>query len=575
MSEEFPTPAASEELTAQRSAGADSAGQDETALALTRSAPTLDHESGPATEPEPQPAIEPETGPAVAAATEPEPEPKTGPAVAAATEPEPEPEAGPAVAEAAEPEPETGPAVAAATELELESEPQPAPEPETATDTEPVVAPAVPSPAALAARLHAAAGSRNTAYGRVGEDGTVYVRTADGEREVGSYPGASPGEALQYFARKFDEVSAAADLLLQRVQHTDLSSREGSEGLAKLREQTTDVKAVGDLAALEAKVAEIAAAVEAKRAVEGAARAAAREAGRAEREKVVAEAEAIAAQPVEKVQWKSSGNRMRELLEEWKRMQRSGPKLDRESEGALWQRFSAARNGFDKARRVHFAQLDSVQGQAKSVKEELVKQAEQLATSRDWAPTASAFKRLMERWREAGRASRADDDALWTRFKAAQDSFFAAKDKVVATENEHFQANLATKEGLLREAEALLPITDLEAAKASLRGIQDRWDRAGKVPRADMERIDKAMRRVEQTVRDADEQRWKRSNPEAAARARSLVDQLDAAVAGLRRELAKATESGNAQKIADARAALSAREQWLEQARSGLAEFTR
>ena len=119
------------------------------------------------------------------------------------------------------------------------------------------------------------------------ESGTVFVRTADGEREVGSYPGASHAEALGYFTRKYDELLASADLLLQRVTHTDLPAREGSEGLAKLREQTTDAHVVGDLAALDARVAQIAAAVEAKKATEGAERSAAREAGKAKREELV------------------------------------------------------------------------------------------------------------------------------------------------------------------------------------------------------------------------------------------------------------------------------------------------
>jgi hypothetical protein len=314
--------------------------------------------------------------------------------------------------------------------------------------------------------------------------------------------------------------------------------------------------------------------VQAKRGAEEAERRAAREAGRVQREKLVAEAESIAAQPENKIQWKASGARMRALLDEWKAMQRSGPKLDRESETSLWQRFSAARNGFDKARRVHFAQLEGTQSEAKAAKQKLVAEAEALATSTDWAPTATAFKRLMDRWREAGRASRTDDDALWARFKAAQDTFFAAKDEVVAAENVEYQANLQVKEELLTQAQALLPVTDIEAAKAALRTIQDKWEAAGKVPRGDLERVEKAMRRVEQTVREADEKRWASRNPEAAARAQSLVDQLESAVEGLRADLAKAEASGNERRTADARAALEAREQWLTQARAGLQEFS-
>jgi len=408
----------------------------------------------------------------------------------------------------------------------------------------------------------------------VDDTGTVFVRTPEGdEREVGSYPGASPDEALAYFTRKYGELLASADLLLQRVTQTDLPAREGSDGLAKLRELSTDAHVVGDLSALDVKLAQITEAVESKKASEGAERSAARAAGKTKREELVLEAETIAAQPEAKIQWKTSSTRMRALLDEWKALQRTGPKLDRESETALWQRFSAARNSFDKARRVHFALLEDTQSDARLAKEQLVKEAEALAASKDWAPTATAFKRLMDRWREAGRASRTDDDALWARFKTAQDSFFHAKDELVAAENEEFKANLVVKEALLAEAETVLPVKDVEAAKATLRVIQDKWESAGKVPRADMERIEKAMRRVEQTVRDFDEKRWASSNPEAAARAQSLVDQLETAVEGLRKDLAKAEASGDAKKVAASRSDLEAREQWLAQARAGVEEF--
>jgi uncharacterized membrane protein YccC len=116
-------------------------------------------------------------------------------------------------------------------------------------------------------------------------------------------------------------------------------------------------------------------------------------------------------------------------------------------------------------------------------------------------------------------------------------------------------------------------VTELDAAKTALRGIQDRWDKAGKVPRADLERTEKAMRRIEQAVREAEEKRWASSNPEAAARAQSLADQLESAMQGLRDDLAKAEASGDQRRIARAREALEAREALLAQARRGLDEF--
>lgn len=450
------------------------------------------------------------------------------------------------------------------------SVPKPAPKPGPA-----------PSPAALRAVAHPPVaaptpppGPAAETFGRVDDSGTVYVRTAEGEHEVGSYPGATPEEALHYFARKFDELWASADLLQQRLNTTDITARDAQEGLAKLREHIAEANVVGDLEALATKVTEIEQSVEARKEAEAAERTKAREAARAQREALVVEAEAIAAQPENKIQWKASGARMRALLEEWKQHQRSGARLDRETETALWQRFSHARNSFDKARRVHFAQLESSQSEAKAAKEALVAEAEELSTSTDWGATAGAFKRLMDRWRKAGRASRADDDALWERFKAAQDAFFAAKDQMAAAEDEEFRGNLAVKEQLLQEAQSILPVTDIDAAKASLRTIQEKWDAAGKVPRADVDRMEKGLRRIESAVREADDKRWSQTNPEVAARAQSMVDQLEASVASLREDLATAEASGNEKKVADAKAKLEAQEQWLAQARGNLDEFS-
>ena len=119
----------------------------------------------------------------------------------------------------------------------------------------------------------------------------------------------------------------------------------------------------------------------------------------------------------------------------------------------------------------------------------------------------------MDRWRAAGRASRAEDDALWERFRTAQDAFFAAKDEISAAEEEEFRANLAVKEELLTEAEALLPVTDVERRQGGPARHPGPVGAAGKVPRADLERVEKRMRRVEPAVREADEQRWKRPTP--------------------------------------------------------------
>jgi hypothetical protein len=411
-------------------------------------------------------------------------------------------------------------------------------------------------------------------YGRVADDGTVYVRTADGEREVGSYPGASADEALAYFARKYDDIDAQISLFAQRLNGTDMSPRDIDAGIKRLRELTTEPHAVGDISALCTRVDALEARAGEKRSEAAQARASARAEHLAARAALVEEAERIAGTPPERTQWRTDGQRMKDLFDEWKTQQKSGPRLDRGPEEELWHRFSHARTTFDRHRRQHFAQLETSQAEVKLAKQALVKEAEALSTSRDWGPTSAAYKRLMDRWRAAGRASRKDDDALWARFRGAQDAFFAARNEVQSAEEEAFRANLAVKEQLLTEAEALLPVSDLAAAKETLRGIQERWETAGKVPRSDMDRIEKRIRKVEQVVRDAEEERWKRTNPEARARAESAVSQLEDALTALRERLAKAQARGDAKAAADAESSIEARSAWLEQAKATLEEFS-
>jgi hypothetical protein len=411
-------------------------------------------------------------------------------------------------------------------------------------------------------------------FGRVAEDGTVFVRTADGEREVGSYPGASADDALAYFVRKYDDIKAQINLFAQRMNNTEMSTKDIDAGIKRLREATAEPNAVGDLAALVARVDALDGRAKEKRAEASVARAAVRADHLVARTALVEEAEKIAGTPPERTQWRTDGQRMKDLFDAWKAQQKDGPRLDRGPEEELWHRFSHARTTFDRHRRQHFAQLESTQGEVKVAKQALVKEAEALSTSKDWGPTSAAYKRLMDKWRAAGRASRKDDDALWTRFRAAQDAFFTARNAVQSAEEEVFRANLAIKEALLVEAEQILPIKDLAAAKEALHAVQERWEAAGKVPRADMDRIEKRIRRVEQTVRDAEEQRWKRTNPEGQARAQSAVDQLQEALAAQQVKLTKAQAKGDAKAVAEAEASIEARTAWLEQAQAALEEFS-
>ena len=248
-------------------------------------------------------------------------------------------------------------------------------------------------------------------YGRVDESGMVYVQTSDGERVVGSYPGKSPEEALAYFVRKFEVVAAEVALLAARIVSGAMVPDSAHQAVAKLRNQIEHLNGVGNLAALRSSLEQIPSlidehrsAYEAKREAESQAKAAKRAAAIEAKEKIVSEAESLK----DSEQWKATGDRLKALLDEWKK----APRLDKKTDTELWKRFSAARNHFDKKRRQHFANLSKKQGEVKSVKEKIVAEAESLANSTDWVATARRFKALMDEWKASGRGKK-NDDGSW------------------------------------------------------------------------------------------------------------------------------------------------------------------
>lgn len=509
----------------------------------------------------PEPAVTAEQVAALEPAAELEPLASTVPDA----EPTPEPDAG-ATAEtepAATPRPAPGP------------RPIPRPIPR-AVPRPPSITPASIPPArattstggpagAVPAPSDAAEAALAATFGRVDDDGTVYVREGAAERAVGQFPGASSEEALALYVRRFLDLQAKVVVFETRLTATDLAVKEIDQTLAKLTEELAEPAAVGDLDALRARLDALRPIAQERRAIADAERAAAKEAALKVRTEIVEAAERISGTDPERIQWRPAGEQLRVLLEQWKESQRTGPRLDRPIEESLWKRFSHARTTFDRERRHFFAELEQRNSQAKTVKEGLVAQAEALSSSTDWAATAGAYRDLMTAWKGAGRASRHDDDALWARFRAAQDTFFAARDNAATVTDAEFRANLDVKEALLVEAERLVPVTDLGAAKRALRTIQDKWDAAGKVPRGDLQRIEARLRAVETAIREADQAVWTRSNPETRARAEGAAAQLQAAISGLEADLAKAKASGNARKTAEAQAALDARRSWLEQ----------
>jgi hypothetical protein len=404
-------------------------------------------------------------------------------------------------------------------------------------------------------------------WGRVAEDGTVYVRTAAGERAVGIWQAGSPDEALAFFTRRYDALATEVNLLERRITTTDLAPGQAKTTITRLLATVAEANAVGDLDGLRRRLDALSEKAEHRREEHKAARDQARADAIDVKERLVVEAEQIA---TEATHWKSSGERLKELLDEWK----AAPHGDRQAEAALWKRMSAARSAFSKRRKSYFATLEGERGEVKARKEKLVARAEELASSTDWAATAAVYRELMASWKEAGRADRGTEDELWKRFRAAQNSFFEARSAVLSAKDNQLREHAVAKEQLLGEAEGLLPITDAKTARGVLRSVHLRWDKIGAVPREAQERLEAGLRKVDEAVRKAEDAAWRRSNPEALSRARSTVDQIRAAVTQLERQLAQATERGDEPATKRAAAALATRQAWLAEAEKTLTDLT-
>ena len=409
-------------------------------------------------------------------------------------------------------------------------------------------------------------------FGRVADDGTVYVRTPQGEKAVGSYPGKSAEEALAYFVRKFEALASEVALTAARITSGAMVPQDAYEAVKKLRAQVAELNGVGDLAALAASVEQIEPlieghreAFEAKKAAELAAKAARREQILVEKEKIVAEAESLALSEA----WKATGDRLKVLLDEWK----AAPRLDKKVDGDFWKRFSASRNKFDKRRRAHFAQLEAVSEKVSTEKEAIVLEAEKLATSTDWVATARRYKALMDQWKAAGRGKKSDDTKQWNRFKAAQDTFFAAKNADLEKREVSMGANLIKREELLPKFEALIPFTDVKVAKNAFRELMNEWSKIGITQRDKRAALDARLAKVEEAIKSAEADLWRKSDPAAKARAADVVKQLSDSIANYEKLAAKATAAGDAKKAKDATDSAAARKVWLIEAEKSLAEF--
>ena len=409
-------------------------------------------------------------------------------------------------------------------------------------------------------------GAGPAAFGRVDPDGTVYVRTRAGERSVGQVPGVPAEEALAFFIRRYEALELEVSLLETRIASQTLSPDDALGSIKTVRAAVSQAHAVGDLDGLVARLDALIPIIAEHRAERRAERARQSQEARDAKERYVLEAERLAAGN----DWRGGVNRFRALLEEWKAL----PRLDRATDDALWHRFSSARTTYTRRRKAQFAQQAEQRETARLTKERLVAEAEELATSTDWASGTSAYRDLMSSWKAAGPAPREADELLWKRFRAAQDMFFAARQTAQSAQDLEFRQNLRAKEALLAEGEQLLPVTNVTAAKAAYRTLLERWNAIGKVPRESIRPLENRLRVIEKAISEAEDERWRRNNPEARARAEDTAAKLQAQIVALEDKAARAEARGDQRAAQEAVNSAATYREWLAQAKKAANDYS-
>ena len=398
-----------------------------------------------------------------------------------------------------------------------------------------------------------------TGFGRVDDNGNIYVVDAGVERLIGSQPELTPENAFALYVKKYDDLAASVRLLEQRVK-AKADAKSINKSAEKIIVDLKEPMAIGDLASLRERVNAVQISIASLLAESVEKHAEEVKAALIAREEIVLQAEKIAAQDPQKTNYKLASAKMLELFTAWQALQKTSTKVSKKAADDLWHRFSKARNTFDSHKRSYFSSQDALVKASKNAKSDLVAKAEALVVK--GGDAAVAYRDLLAAWKTLPKTKTKADDSLWAKFKAAGDAIYAAKTAKVESDNIAFAANLKIKLELLEEAEKI-DVSNLESAKTAMKSIQARWEKAGKVPRDSIRTIDDRLKAVEQKIKGIEQENWRKTDPATIDRTNSVRSQLESSIAKLEAELAQAQQSNDAGKIAKATEALETKKAWL------------
>ena len=185
-------------------------------------------------------------------------------------------------------------------------------------------------------------------------------------------------------------------------------------------------------------------------------------------------------------QWNEFSKEIEDIQKEWKTIGFASKKDNQK----VYDRFRAACDQFYARKRDFYTDYKDSINSNLDKKIALCEAAEQLKSSTEWKKATDQFISLQKQWKEIGAVPRKKSEALWKRFRAACDEFFALRDKNAKPENDYY-GNLKAKNRLIEEMKSYELKGD-ESDIQALQEFQKRWQEIGFVPFKEKDNVAKA-----------------------------------------------------------------------------------
>ena len=198
--------------------------------------------------------------------------------------------------------------------------------------------------------------------------------------------------------------------------------------------------------------------------------------------------EELIAQPKHNLkEWNTISQEITEIQKQWKTIGFALQKYNAQ----IYERYCDACNSFFEAKRNAFASLREEEDENKQKKIDLCIQAEALKQRTDWKEATTEFLALQKSWKEIGSATFKDNAKLWTRFRAACDEFFNARQAHFKEKDEEQIVNFNRKADVLHRIVNLEQKATPEETLAELSALQKEWLEIGLVPIKKKDKLNK------------------------------------------------------------------------------------